>query len=358
MVCLQRPPAAAQAITAHRWLREEDSPSLKDDLLHFLNRRKPKGVPPPPPPLPPFLLPHPLPPSLPTDRERGCQPRFDAPQPPSHRSPLLHPHVCARVRCGSAALMCVGVQVDDFTDVRLVIEARPCHSCTGTGLIPAASVPGLGSPLPLLYRNWAHPCHICTGTRTAATSAPGLGSPLPHLHRDSGDGQLPAAVAVAQLAGRHDGSHAVRAARASQTAAPSSHSAHASPGLTFIWRRWSLSRRLPCGPDGTQAARRSASLFVWLSLCLAGHRRNMCDGILLWPADHEATPSPTAALPSPCTDRTLPLHIQARAHTNPMPSQCRARALYITCMRTHPLATHLRSTAHGRAQRARARIHA
>jgi hypothetical protein len=39
--------------------------------------------------------------------------------------------------------------------------------------------------VPHLHRDWARPCHICTGTGLApATSAPGLGSPLPHLHRD------------------------------------------------------------------------------------------------------------------------------------------------------------------------------
>jgi hypothetical protein len=43
--------------------------------------------------------------------------------------------------------------------------ARPCHVCTGTGLNPATSAPGLGSILPRLHRDWAHPCHICTGTR-------------------------------------------------------------------------------------------------------------------------------------------------------------------------------------------------
>ena len=65
--------------------------------------------------------------------------------------------------------MCVWVQVDDFTDVRLVIEAHPCHSCTGTGLAPATSVPELGSPLPHLHRNWAHPCRICTGTQVTGS---------------------------------------------------------------------------------------------------------------------------------------------------------------------------------------------
>ena len=56
--------------------------------------------------------------------------------------------------------------------------ARPCHICTGTGLAPATSAPGLGSPLPHLHRDWAHRCHICTRTGLApATSAPGLGRP-------------------------------------------------------------------------------------------------------------------------------------------------------------------------------------
>ncbi len=49
----------------------------------------------------------------------------------------------------------------------------PCRICTGTGLDRPTSVPGLGSPLPHLHRDWARPCHICTGTGLApATSAP------------------------------------------------------------------------------------------------------------------------------------------------------------------------------------------
>jgi hypothetical protein len=61
----------------------------------------------------------------------------------------------------------------------------PRHIRTGTGLAASTSVPGLGSPLPHLHRDWARPCHICTGTGLApATCAPGLGSPLPRLHRD------------------------------------------------------------------------------------------------------------------------------------------------------------------------------
>ena len=64
------------------------------------------------------------------------------------------------------------------------------HSTVGTQAAaaehPPTSAPGLGSPLPHLYRDWARPCHICTGTGLApATSAPGPGSTFPHLRRDS-----------------------------------------------------------------------------------------------------------------------------------------------------------------------------
>ena len=51
------------------------------------------------------------------------------------------------------------------------------HICTGTGLTPPTSAPGLGSPLPHLHRDWGHRCytravttagpfraHVCTGT--------------------------------------------------------------------------------------------------------------------------------------------------------------------------------------------------
>jgi hypothetical protein len=48
--------------------------------------------------------------------------------------------------------------------IRIASWARPCHICTGTGLAPATSAPGLGSPLPHLHRNRARPCNICTGT--------------------------------------------------------------------------------------------------------------------------------------------------------------------------------------------------
>jgi hypothetical protein len=48
-------------------------------------------------------------------------------------------------------------------------------SAPGLGLGPATSASGLGSALPHLHRDWAHPC---------STSSPGLGPPLPHLRRD------------------------------------------------------------------------------------------------------------------------------------------------------------------------------
>ena len=71
-------------------------------------------------------------------------------------------------------------------DDRLGRPARacthPCHICTGTGLTPATSAPGLGSPMPRLHRDWAQRCHICTGTGPHLPRL--LGSPLPRLHRD------------------------------------------------------------------------------------------------------------------------------------------------------------------------------
>ena len=39
---------------------------------------------------------------------------------------------------------------------RVKVSQRRCHICAGTGLTPATSAPGLGSPLPRLHRNWAH----------------------------------------------------------------------------------------------------------------------------------------------------------------------------------------------------------
>ena len=51
--------------------------------------------------------------------------------------------------------------------------------CTGTGLTPSASAPGMGLPLPHLRRDWAHPCRICAGTGlTPAAPAPGPSVPV------------------------------------------------------------------------------------------------------------------------------------------------------------------------------------
>jgi hypothetical protein len=44
--------------------------------------------------------------------------------------------------------------------------ARRCHICSGTGLVAAASAPGMGSSLPHLRRDWARRCHIFAGTRS------------------------------------------------------------------------------------------------------------------------------------------------------------------------------------------------
>ena len=46
--------------------------------------------------------------------------------------------------------------------------ARPSHICTGTGLTPPTSAPGLGSPFPHPPKGGAHPSHICTGAGTGA----------------------------------------------------------------------------------------------------------------------------------------------------------------------------------------------
>ena len=73
--------------------------------------------------------------------------------------------------------------------------SRACDRHAAPGVPPhthAGNRPRCGSRatapgLPHLHQDWAHACHICTRTGlTPATSAPGLGSPLPHLHRDRG----------------------------------------------------------------------------------------------------------------------------------------------------------------------------
>ena len=46
------------------------------------------------------------------------------------------------------------------------------HVCTGTGLAPPTSAPGLGSPFPRLHRDWAHPPQEVLGRgRHAAVGA-------------------------------------------------------------------------------------------------------------------------------------------------------------------------------------------
>ncbi len=73
-----------------------------------------------------------------------------------------------------------------------------CHICSRTGLTPATSAPGPGSPRPHLQQNWARPLphlHNWTGFASATSAAglgsppavaasPGLGSPRPHLQQD------------------------------------------------------------------------------------------------------------------------------------------------------------------------------
>jgi hypothetical protein len=68
--------------------------------------------------------------------------------------------------------------------VRRAVRTRP--PCAAHTVPRPARGNGMacGSPLPHLHRDWAHPFPICTGTGlTPSTSAPGLGSPFPHLHR-------------------------------------------------------------------------------------------------------------------------------------------------------------------------------
>jgi hypothetical protein len=66
-----------------------------------------------------------------------------------------------------------------------------CHICTGTKWarpgLPHLHRDWARPCLPHLHRDLAHPGHICARTGLApATSAPGPGSPLPHLRRDWG----------------------------------------------------------------------------------------------------------------------------------------------------------------------------
>ena len=59
-------------------------------------------------------------------------------------------------------------------------HARTIARSNSWVLTAATSAPGLRSRLPCLHQGWAHASHICTGTGlTPSTSAPGLGAPVP-----------------------------------------------------------------------------------------------------------------------------------------------------------------------------------
>ncbi len=76
---------------------------------------------------------------------------------------------------------------------------------------------------PHLRRDWAHPSHIYAGTGlTPATSAPGLGSPLPHLRRDLSQAQQDLLRFKRDLERAHDEqAHALQAAPHATTGPPS-----------------------------------------------------------------------------------------------------------------------------------------
>jgi hypothetical protein len=105
----------------------------------------------------------------------------------SYAQTRLHSHAHVRPRTRAGELCAHQVNV------------RQPASATGLGSPPPTSARGpcAGSGrharqtrrvrLARLCRDWAHPCHICTGNGLGpATSAPGLGAPLPHEDRDWG----------------------------------------------------------------------------------------------------------------------------------------------------------------------------
>jgi hypothetical protein len=53
---------------------------------------------------------------------------------------------------------------------RILLEPPRTRAARQDEQTPAASAPGLGSPLLHLRRDWAHCCHICTGLCTPAAS--------------------------------------------------------------------------------------------------------------------------------------------------------------------------------------------
>ena len=65
--------------------------------------------------------------------------------------------------------------------------ARPFHICTGTGLAPSTSAPGLGSPDPCLHRvhGMAGNRSSSTSTKSAYRSTPRT-EPRPHARGESG----------------------------------------------------------------------------------------------------------------------------------------------------------------------------
>jgi hypothetical protein len=131
--------------------------------------------------------------------EPGLGPPLPHPHPNWAHPFMTTPHLPPTWPCGGGGFGCCsdppgrsGASVHDTPRVVQALSRRlqgpggaTRHICTGTGLTPATSAPGLGSPLPHLHRDWARPCHICTRTGlTPATSAPGPDwrkQPLPFL---------------------------------------------------------------------------------------------------------------------------------------------------------------------------------
>ncbi len=114
------------------------------------------------------------------------------------RLPSPCPSMC---HCHSIAQLCSACGCRDMSNILLRSPlphlrrdcAHPCHNCTGTGLTPATSAPGLGSPLPHLRRNPAHRLlNPMPRRRRSAPKVkpPGSSSVLPH-GSDAGGGAVP-----------------------------------------------------------------------------------------------------------------------------------------------------------------------
>jgi hypothetical protein len=148
-------------------------------------------------------------------------------------------------------------------DLAAIVRPRPNHGCTGTGLAPATSAPGLGSPRRHWPQHWAHPCHICHRTGLApATSAPGLGRLQP-LATSAREGAGPHSVmraftqasngpaALEALVQRGGGvQDAVRSSRRRLPPPP--------PKARTAARR--AYQTLPIGPDSCQQCKRKLQL--------------------------------------------------------------------------------------------------